>query len=155
MGKLINTLIQKFVPSTKKSFLIKYRKPNGSWIEFFIAPSKKHFRFKGSDKVYRLEGIPDIDDTTSQRTFHFVHDISHPIKFNSKVVDLIEVEKSRGSQQMQLLEADQQGFQRATLLFGNKQKDYWLFVLIGVGINIAATVVFGLLIADKLGIRFS
>lgn len=154
MGKLFNLFLQKFMSSAKKAQLINFRKANGAWVEFMLAPSKRKFKVKGSDTVYYLKGVSDINDDTNQRTWFFLYGISSPIKFHSEHPSLIEVEKNKGNMQMQLVEADQQGYERAMLIKGNKDQNWMLILIIVVLANLAVTAIFGILIAQKLGITF-
>lgn len=154
MGKLLNVLLQKVMPGTLKSHLIKFRKSNGAWTEFMLAPNRKEFKVKGSDTVYYLKGVPDINDSTNQREWCFLYGIPHPIKFHSEHPSLIDIEKNKGNMVMQLTEADQQGYERASLINANKKADLVFWILIIVALNLMATLFMGWTIMDKLGIKF-
>lgn len=154
MGKLMNILIQKLIPATKKSHLIRFRKANGAWVEFLLAPSKRNFKVKGSNNVYYLNGVSDIDDSTNQRFWTFLYGISNPVRFHDKHPDLIAVERNKGNMQMQLHEADQQGYDRAMLVTGAKSNNMMLIVVLVVGLNLVATLIIGFMVLDKLGVKF-
>lgn len=154
MGKLLTILLQKMLPSARKAHLVKFRRPNGAWVEFLLSPNKQNFKVKGSSNVYYLKGVPDIDDTTNQRVWTFLHGISNPVKLHSKHPDLVEVEKNKGNMQMQLVESDQQGYERAMLVTGNKTNNHMLLVILVVGLNLVATLIIGFMILDKLGVKF-
>jgi len=141
MGRLKNDVIQKFIPAAKKMLRIRFRRINGRWIEFDVSPSKKTFHFgKGSDAIYQIIGIPDIEDDTGQREFVFFEGVPYPIKTHSQHPELLVMGREAGNQQIMFTQAEERGFQKALLLKGGKKVDLMMYMLIAVGINLLVTV---------------
>jgi hypothetical protein len=139
MGRLMNDLIQKFMPMTKKSFMIRFRRKNGRWLEIMVPPSKESFHFGRQATPYNITGIPDIEDATGQREYVFFEGIPYPIKSHSQHPELLVMGREAGNQQIMLINAEERGFQKALLLRGGKKTDFMLYILIAVVINLAIT----------------
>lgn len=134
MGILINLIIQKIIPATRKSIWIEFRKTNGAWTTFLLSPSKKSFII---DKItYNIEGRPEIDDFTNQRKFYFVHGVSSPLNFDKRHAELIGINKEQGNVSMALAEADELGFQKALLLKNKKGLDPLFIIAIITAITL-------------------
>jgi hypothetical protein len=131
LGKILNLITQKFLPPTKKSVLIKFRKPNGAWTEIMLPPTQSSFKIKGNDTVYYLKDTPDIDDSTNQRMYTFLSGIPYPIDMHSQHPSLSNEFNKQGNLAMMLTEADQQGYDRAALLKKKPKFDVqlWTFIV--------------------------
>ena len=140
MGKLMNLAIQKFLPMTKKSLMIRFRRKNGRWLELLVPPSKESFHFGKDGTPYNIAGIPDIEDDTNQREFMFFEGIPYPIKSHSQHPELLVMGREAGNQQIMLINAEERGFQKALLLKGGKKTDLMMFVLIAVAINLLVSI---------------
>ena len=141
MSRLKNDILQKFMPAAKKMLRIRFRRKNGRWIEFDVSPSKQTFHFgKGSESLYRIEGIPDIEDDTGQREYVFFEGVPHPIKSHSQHPELLVMGREAGNQQIMLTQAEERGFQKALLLKGGKKVDFMMYMLIAVVINLLVTI---------------
>jgi len=136
MGRLINDIQQKFLPAAKKALRVRFRRKNGRWLEFDLAPGKETFHFKGSDAVYRLEGLPDYEDATGQRLHTYFEGVPYPVKSHTQHPELLVMGREAGNQQIQLINAEERGFQRALLLKSKKDQNFILYVLIITGINL-------------------
>jgi len=139
MGKLITILIQKFLPAAKKSFLIDFRKRNGAWTNFLIAPNQLSFKVKGL--IYYLKGRPEIDNTTNQRKYVYLEGIPYPIVFDEGHDHLLKINADFGNIALQLTEATEQGFQQAMLLKAKRGMDPMLIILILCGITLLMVLV--------------
>jgi len=140
MGRLMKMIMQKFLPATKKSILIKFRKKNGAWTEFLLPPNKESFKMKGNETVYYIKGTPDIEDSTNQRCYNFISGIPYPIDLSSKHPEMLENFNKEGNLAMMLTEADQQGYDRAMLVKKKKVFDVAMWTLIAVGINLLISI---------------
>ena len=132
MGRLWNDIQQKFLPAAKKAIRIKFRRTNGRWIEFDIAPSKKNFTFKGGEDLYQIQGLPDFEDETGQRTYMFFEGVPYPVKSHKQHPELLVMGREAANQQIMLINAEERGFQKAMLLKGKKDKDLMMWILVGV-----------------------
>jgi hypothetical protein len=141
MGRLINDILQKFMPSAKKAIRVRFRRKNGRWLEIDVPPGRESFHFgKDTEQSYRLEGIPDIEDATGQREFVFFEGVPYPIKTHTQHPDLLVMGREAGNQQIMLINAEERGLQKALLLKGGKKQDWTLYILIGVAINLLISV---------------
>jgi len=140
MGRLMNDIVQKFMPMTKKSILVRFRRKNGRWVEILVPPSKETFHFGKTGTPYNITGIPDIEDGTGQREFTFFEGIPYPIKAHSQHPELLVMGREAGNQQIMLINAEERGFQKALLLKGGKKTDLMMFVLIAVAINLLVSI---------------
>jgi hypothetical protein len=140
MGRLMNDIVQKFMPMAKKSLLVRFRRKNGRWLEILVPPSKESFHFGQTGTPYNITGIPDIEDETGQREFMFFEGIPYPIKSHSQHPELLVMGREAGNQQIMLINAEERGFQKALLLKGGKKTDFMMFVLIAVAINLLISI---------------
>lgn len=140
MGRLSNDVTMKFMPAAKKRIRIRFRRKNGRWLEFDRSPGKDTFYFKGSDSVYRIEGLPDFEDETGQRLYTYFEGVPYPIKSHTQHPELLVMGREAGNQQIQLINSEERGFQRALLLKSKKGGDMMLYLLIIGGINLLATI---------------
>jgi len=140
MGRLMNDLVQKFMPMAKKSLLVRFRRKNGRWLEILVPPSKESFHFGKDGTPYNITGIPDVEDETGQREFMFFEGIPYPIKSHSQHPELLVMGREAGNQQIMLINAEERGFQKALLLKGGKKTDFMMFVLIAVAINLLVSI---------------
>ena len=140
MGRLMNDLQQKFMPAAKKMIRVRFRRKNGRWLEIDVPPGKESFHFGKAGTPYQLIGIPDIEDSTAQREFVFFEGVPYPIKSHTQHPELLVMGREAGNQQIMLINAEERGFQKAMLLKGGGKKDYMLYVLIAVAINLLITV---------------
>jgi len=136
MGRLQNDVMQKFMPAARKMIRIRFRRKNGRWLEFDLSPGKDTFHFKGSDAVYRIEGLPDFEDETSQRLYTYFEGVPYAIKSHTQHPELLVMGREAGNQQIQLINAEERGFQRALLLKTKKDVNFLMYVLIITGINL-------------------
>ena len=139
MGRLMNDLMQKFMPAAKKQIRIRFRRNNGRWIEIDVPPGKKSFHFGKDESSYQITGIPDIEDDTGQREFVFFEGVPYPIKTHSQHPELLVMGREAGNQQIMLINAEERGFQKALLLKGNKKGDFMLYILLIAGLNLLVT----------------
>lgn len=149
MGRLMNDLMQKFMPMTKKAFLVRFRRKNGRWLEIMVPPSKETFHFGKQATPYNITGIPDIEDATGQREFVFFEGVPYPIKTHTQHPELLVMGREAGNQQIMLINAEERGFQKALLLRGGKKTDFMMFVLIAVAINLLISVAIAFTIFTK------
>jgi hypothetical protein len=141
MGRLMNDILQKFIPSAKKAIRIRFRRKNGRWLEIDVPPGKESFHFgKDTEQNYRLDGIPDIEDATGQREYMFFEGIPYPIKSHTQHPDLLVMGREAGNQQIMLINAEERGFQKALLLKGGKKQDFMFWILIIAGINLLVSI---------------
>ena len=140
MGRLMNDIMQKFMPAAKKQIRIRFRRKNGRWIEFDVNPGKETFHFYKSEALYQITGIPDIEDETGQREFVFFEGVPYPIKSHSDHPALLVMGREAGNQQIMLAQAEERAFQKASLLKGGKKQDLMLYVLIAVAINLLVSI---------------
>lgn len=153
MGKIMRLIMQKFMPNTKKSLLVKMRRKNGVWIEKMIPPSKPNFKLKGGQEIYYLRGTPDIEDFTGQRSFTFLEGIPDPVHFSIEHPKLMVIGEEAKDHQTDLQMQEEIGFQKAMLIKGKKDMNFMLLILLIVGINIIVSIAGFYMILDKLGVR--
>lgn len=141
MGRLWNDIQQKFMPAAKKAIRIKFRRTNGRWLEFDIAPSRKNFTFKGGEDLYQIQGLPDFEDETGQRTYVFFEGVPYPVKSHKQHPELLVMGREAANQQIMLINAEERGFQKAMLLKGKKEKDIMMWIVVAaVALNLLITV---------------
>lgn len=141
MGRLWNDIQQKFLPAAKKAIRVKFRRTNGRWLEFDINPSKKNFTFKGGEDLYQIQGLPDFEDETGQRTFVFFEGVPYPVKSHKQHPELLVMGSEAKNQQIMLINAEERGFQKAMLLKGKKEKDIMMWIVVGaVALNLLITI---------------
>lgn len=128
------------MPAAKKQIRIRFRRRNGRWIEFDVAPGKETFHFQKSENLYQITGIPDVEDETGQREFVFFEGIPYPIKSHTQHPELLVMGREAGNNQIMLTQAEERGFQKAMLLKGGKKQDLMLYVLIAVAINLLVSI---------------
>jgi len=155
LGKLINVAMQKFIPATKKSILIRFRKQNGAWVEKLLPPKTTIFRIAGSVDPYYLKGRPDFDDSTNQRFFTFLWGIPYPINLTDKHPDLIQLTNQQGNVQLMLNEADEYGYQRGLMIKGKKGMDINFVLLIAVGISVLVGIANLVIAMQASGVSFT
>jgi len=136
MGRMMNDLQQKFLPSAKKAMRIRFRRNNGRWIEFDLNPGKRQFNFKNGEDLYQIQGLPDFEDGTGQRLYTFFEGVPYPVKSHQQHPELLVMGREAANQQIMLINAEERGYQKAMLLKNKKEKDLTLYILIACGINI-------------------
>lgn len=155
MGKLKEILITKIMPARRKRIWINFRRGNGAWVSFTLKPSTKEFRYPPKDTTpYYIKGRPDLEDFTNQRIYTFVEGVNNPINFDSQHPDLIQLQKEKGNLALLLTEAEEQGYQKAMLLKTKKGMDIQLLTFILIAVNLLATIFFGWIILDSMGVSF-
>jgi len=156
LGRVINALMQKLLPAAKKSVLIKFRKNNGAWKEFLLPPKKNKFKVRGYKGTYYVKGTPDVEDSTNQRTYTFFSGIFYPISINRQHPELLSIYRESGeSQDLEMEMHEQYAFLKAGLIKGKKDNQMLLMlIVIGVGINVLATIAFGFMMMQASGISF-
>jgi len=141
LGRLWNDIQQKFMPAAKKAIRIKFRRTNGRWLEFDMAPSRKNFTFKGGEDLYQIQGLPDFEDETGQRTYVFFEGVPYPVKSHKQHPELLVMGREAANQQIMLINAEERGFQKAMLLKGKKEKDIMMWIVVAaVALNLLITV---------------
>ena len=147
--------MQKFIPATKKSIIVRFRKQNGAWVEKLLPPKTMKFKVSGSGDPYYIKGRPDIDDSTNQRFFTYLWGIPYPIKFNDAHPDLIQMTNQQGNVQLMLNEADEYGYQRGLMIKGKKGMDINMILLIAVGITALISIATLIITIQGAGLTFT
>lgn len=151
MPSIITMLMQKVLPSARKSLWIRFRKKGGNWIDFLLPPKAQ--KFKAEKKMYYVDGTPDFDNFTNQRIYYYVQDFCYPVKFDEAHANLISIDKTLGDQDLERAELEHQGYVKALLMKGQNKFDaaLWTLVIVVLGFLVHTYMLYSIM--DKMGIK--
>lgn len=150
-GQIIYLVKQKFSPKAKKDLAVEIRLKNG-WRQYKYLPNTvTTFKLKKSPTPYYIEGTPDNDEFTGQKVYTYIEGVSYPIKFDVEHQKGIQMARSFGNSEDELILADDNGYKRGMLL-AKTSFDFAKFTFVLALINLVITGIGMFLIMNNLGI---